>query len=456
MSVLREAIYGVGAFGYTILSFSVISWSMYYYVPPPFQGLVPRVPVYLFGVAMVMGRVIGALSDPIIGYWSDHVSTRWGKRLPFVIFGTLPLGVLYILLWNPPLQNESILNFAFLALVLMSFFFMYTFVVCPYLALLPAIARNPVERVRLSTWLSVGIMAGGALVGVSSSFLIGLVGFKLMGVLWSVVAMACLYVSAWVLRDADRGSPVKGLASLNGFSSRSPFSGFSIARIRGVFLEVGKDESLLVYLRTMTLAWMGINVLLISLPYLLSVYLGIDKEDIGMYAGATVFTTALVLPWLGFVVARLGQKNAFGLAMLSAAVLTTSFLLAGHNPLPLSNSAQALIFFALAGLPLAPLYVLPNSLMAEIIDHRKRRTGDDVEAFYFGLQGLVLEFSLGLSFGVTSLFLGCLGYGGEKSLGIAIIPVVTGLCFAGAYAFFRKFPIGGGKGGFPKTRHLSC
>lgn len=464
MTLVKEVTYGIGAFGYTLLSFSVISWSMYYYVPPPSQGLVPRVPVYLFGMAMVLGRIVGALSDPVVGYWSDRVSTKWGKRLPFVVFGSLPLVALYVLLWNPPVNGESILNFAFLALVLVSFFFMYTFVVCPYLALLPTMARTPTERVRLSAWLSVGVMTGGGLVGITSSFVIGLMGFRLMGLLWGFAALTCLYVSVWVLRRAERtppgdlpqepscpsdprpespGARDPHLCDPRSEHSRPFVPSFFLARVEEVFTAVRRDRPLLIYLKTMTLAWVGVNVLLVSLPYLLSVYLGIEKEYISVYAGATAVTAALTLPWLNWIISRVGQKETFAGAMLFAAVLMVSFLLLGRGDSPVSNLARAFIFFALAGVPLAPLYVLPNSLLAEIIDNRKKELDEHVEAFYFGLQGFVLEFALGLSFGLTTLFFGSLGYGEDGSMGVAAVPLLTGLCFGGAYAFFRRFPLGG-------------
>ena len=40
------------------------------------------------GSLITAGRLIDAFSDPIIGWWSDRTRSRWGRRIPFILFST--------------------------------------------------------------------------------------------------------------------------------------------------------------------------------------------------------------------------------------------------------------------------------------------------------------------------------------------------------------------------------
>jgi len=54
------------------------------------------------GVVLFVAVVFDALTDPIIGAWSDRLNTRWGRRHPFMLAATLPLGVGFVGLFTPP------------------------------------------------------------------------------------------------------------------------------------------------------------------------------------------------------------------------------------------------------------------------------------------------------------------------------------------------------------------
>ena len=54
------------------------------------------------GVALAVAVIFDAISDPIIGAWSDRLESRWGRRHPFMVAGTLPMGVGFIGLFAVP------------------------------------------------------------------------------------------------------------------------------------------------------------------------------------------------------------------------------------------------------------------------------------------------------------------------------------------------------------------
>jgi GPH family glycoside/pentoside/hexuronide:cation symporter len=97
---------GAGAIGVKDNGFSYFLLMFYSQV----VGLDAR----LVGVALTVALVVDAFVDPIVGYWSDNVRTRWGRRHPFMYAAALPLAASYFLLWNPPLAWSSSGKFAYL------------------------------------------------------------------------------------------------------------------------------------------------------------------------------------------------------------------------------------------------------------------------------------------------------------------------------------------------------
>jgi Na+/melibiose symporter-like transporter len=65
----------------------------------------------LAGLAVGIGLIIDAISDPLIGYLSDNTHSRWGRRHPWILASVLPLGGAFYFLWHPPsfVQGDMLL-----------------------------------------------------------------------------------------------------------------------------------------------------------------------------------------------------------------------------------------------------------------------------------------------------------------------------------------------------------
>ena len=56
----------------------------------------------LAGLAVGIGLVFDAITDPLVGYLSDGTRSRWGRRHPWLYASILPLCATFYLLWHPP------------------------------------------------------------------------------------------------------------------------------------------------------------------------------------------------------------------------------------------------------------------------------------------------------------------------------------------------------------------
>ncbi|MEE4281399.1 MAG: MFS transporter, partial [Pseudomonadales bacterium] len=84
VSVFNKLAYGFGsvAFGVKNNGFD------YYFLL--FYSQVMGVDAQLVGNALLLALMFDALSDPLIGYFSDNFHSRWGRRHPFMYFAAVP------------------------------------------------------------------------------------------------------------------------------------------------------------------------------------------------------------------------------------------------------------------------------------------------------------------------------------------------------------------------------
>jgi len=83
-----------------------------------FASDVLLLPPLAVGVIFALGRVWDAVSDPIVGTWSDRTRTRLGRRRPWMLAAVPVLAVSVYMIWVPPEWEQG----ALLAWVAVSLF----------------------------------------------------------------------------------------------------------------------------------------------------------------------------------------------------------------------------------------------------------------------------------------------------------------------------------------------
>jgi GPH family glycoside/pentoside/hexuronide:cation symporter len=104
------------------------------------------------------------------------------------------------------------------------------------------------------------------------------------------------------------------------------------------------------------------------------------------------------------------------------------------------NLAFAYATIALAGIPLASLFTVPNAMVADLTDLDEKLTGMRREAIYFGTQGLFLKIDLGLSTLVMTIMFSVFGKSIQNPLGIRMTGLLGSLFAIIGIIAFLKFP----------------
>ena len=106
----------------------------------------------LAGLAVGIGLVFDAITDPLIGYLSDNTRSSWGRRHPWLYASVLPLGASFYYLWHPPgfVEGDTLL-FAWLMVCNVSMRTALTMFLVPAYAIVAELTSNYDERTRLLT-----------------------------------------------------------------------------------------------------------------------------------------------------------------------------------------------------------------------------------------------------------------------------------------------------------------
>ncbi|MEP0390719.1 MAG: MFS transporter [Erythrobacter sp.] len=195
-SVLLKLTHGFGAAAFGIKNNGFDYFLLLFY------GTVVGLEPGLVGLAILIALVFDAFSDPLVGYWSDNLRSRWGRRHPFMYAAALPVGLSYFLLWNPPELSQLglFLYLTILAVLIRTFI---TFYETPSTALLPELSRDYDERTSLQSYRIFFGWCGGNMMSILMfGFILtgplGLrdrAGFETYGIIAGVILFAAIVVS---------------------------------------------------------------------------------------------------------------------------------------------------------------------------------------------------------------------------------------------------------------------
>ncbi|WP_027132213.1 MFS transporter [Fusobacterium necrophorum] len=390
LTTKTQIFYGLGV-SYAIVDQIFAQWILYFYLPPASAGLPIIMPALYISYALAISRFVDMVTDPLVGFLSDKLNTRFGRRIPLIAFGSIPLALSTLAFFFPPRENPST-AFFYLAIVGSLFFTFYTIVGAPYNAMIPEIGRNQTERLNLSTWQSVFRLVYTAFAMIVPGILIKAFGKgdTLLGIR-AMVAFLCLIV-------------VLGLAVTVFFVKEKEYSTGEISKenFRNTIGIILKEKNFFYYLFGLLFFFIGFNNLRAVVNYYVEDIMGMGKAEITL-ASALLFGVAALffLPTNQY-----SKKYGYRKVMLSCLVLmgifTGNFYFLGKI-LPVK---LGFLLFALLGIPIAgAAFIFPPAMLSEIANHISERSGSRIEGLCFGIQGFFLKLAFLLSILILPLVL---------------------------------------------------
>ncbi len=157
ISVKEKIGYGLGDTASNLYFQMFIIYLLFFYTD------VFGIPAAAAGTMLMVSRFWDAVNDPLMGIIADRTSTRWGKFRPYLLWISIPIGVIGIAtFYTPDLGVGGKIVYAYVTYTLMMM--AYTAINIPYSALMGVLSPDTQERTSVSTYRFVLAFVGAFLV----------------------------------------------------------------------------------------------------------------------------------------------------------------------------------------------------------------------------------------------------------------------------------------------------
>jgi len=435
---MQKVAYGVGNTGLALVNVGISSWLLYFLAPGTGRVLLPASVV---GAIWLGGRIVDAFIDPPLATWSDGHHSKLGRRLPFMLWTGLPLGIATVLLFTEGAYGISpVLRGVLLALYLGLFYFLFSVWAVPYNALVADLSPDQGERVDLSTsaasfnliGTAIAMMGFGKLVelfspkaavlGAAAPFFGG--AFLPAAAIIGVLAVLSFYASnLGLLRLKTAGDEPSKLPFLKSAAS------------------VFKNKPFVTYVVGMNVFWAGFSIINMSVAYYITVLMGEGVGFTSYSLGATFGVAILCFPLMNALPKRIGKRRTVMLCTLAMAFALSLIFFIPSPPFGLSPRIFGLCVMALAGLPVAGLFIIPNAMVADLSDFRLPNGDKPGEAIYYGVQGVIQNLMIGLVTLLSGVLYDVFGNSPGHDLGVRLTgPIGAAFALFAFFAFLLFYP----------------
>jgi GPH family glycoside/pentoside/hexuronide:cation symporter len=373
--------FGLGSIAYGIKDGGFGTFLLLYY------NQVIGLPAAKVGLAIMGALVIEAFVDPLVGWFSDHTRSRWGRRHPWMYASALPVAIGWLLLWNPPHWAPGplllyLFGSALLVRVALSMFEI------PSSALGPELSSDYDERTRLFSYRYLFGWGGGLLMlflayvvflrpdATHANGFTNAAGYSAMATFAAVVMGLSIVISSIGLHhEIDRLPP-------------APAAGGTLGEHLRLFGRTIANKGFLILLGGGLCAYTAQGI-----SFALSNY---NYQFVWRLAGGDyIFLPLALMIGAGiafFIAPRLTRggnkaKVAAWLSVANVAFLITPYLLrlAGVFPEPTTPLLLPILLFIFACNTACGVgaFILGAAMLADVVEESEMRTGERSEGVFF-------------------------------------------------------------------------
>lgn len=399
-----KTLYGSGDWG--IASIGMMRSIFYAIYLTDVVGIEPR----LASLGALAGIVWDAINDPLIGMLSDRVKSKLGRRRPFLLWFAIPFGLSFIMLWSAPNWESQIGLLIYVTLAFMISDTLTTLVAVPYLSLTPELTQNYDERTSLSSFRTVFQLLGAMIVVIAAPMIVDSVilsggsqqqGFMAAGAVFGAVGAVPLFLIGLFVRERYASTAVEQETLSFRETLKLAWQNIPFRYAVGIYM----------------FNWSAVDMVAITFPFFLLYWVaqgnllakinifGVDLALESAFFGVMMFVCILFVPFWLWISKRFNKIQAYIAGMASWIIV--QLLIFTIQP---GDTNYLLLIAALAGIGVSAAYILPDSILPDVIDWDELRTGRRQEGIYYGIRTLIRKLTgAGVIF-VTLQILGWSGY----------------------------------------------
>lgn len=410
----------------------ISNYLLYFFQPTVKSGLPTLLPdnkllgfITIMALITAIGKVVDAVTDPIVASLSDKCTHKAGRRMPFLRYAAIPYAASVLLIFYAPFKAGSAANAVWVGFFLIVYYTAYTFFFIPRNALVPEII--PDTKVRVGYYgISTAFFMGSSSFMYAATLFVDMLKKAGLSPIWAwrsvftvfaAIGITCLLLSAYAFNEKDyveentrpKESILKSFAlvfknkNFVVFTAGDLFSGVSMAFFQTamlyyitMLLNVPESQSFLVMLTAIVVA-------IALFPLIIKVSRKYNKKT-PLVAASVVFTVVFGIIYFGDKLAALAPGNE---------------LIVG------------LIVGVIVAFPFASINILPQSIISDIIQLDSVENGVNREGIFSAVKTFIEKVASAVAMmGVSSI----LAIGAIEGESVSLIGVkLTGVC-AGVFS----------------------
>jgi glycoside/pentoside/hexuronide:cation symporter, GPH family len=418
----RIILFSFGGSGATLIA-TLVGLATYFYIPPgngqaDFASYIPMnmfLGITIFGLIMFIGNLPTVLLYPFVASWSDNSKSKLGRRKKFLLISFLPIAVLSMMIFTPPVAHESYWNALYLfgVIVLLSVFRCFANVAG---AIPPEYSTTQKQIMYFSIFGSVGWIIG-YLLGSQVVYLIKNTftasGMSITTAFQITVGMligigAIISTFQFLILDDKKYGDSRNI-SVNVWKSMKL---------------IMKDKDYMLWILISVVYFWGDAIFNAGLVYYVTVNYQFSENLMTLFGGILIGVSLILYPVVNKVVLKHGKKKpfAFTLFVMSFGMVLFAF----PNLTTLPRIAIIIVIMGFLSIYSAFSGIIPGAIGNEIIKEGCMRRGVGNEATYGATGGLLTYIPGSLpALIIPSILL--LGKTQENHTGVTLLALICGV-----------------------------
>jgi glycoside/pentoside/hexuronide:cation symporter, GPH family len=385
----------------------------------------------LAGILGALPRLLDAVTDPIMGFISDNTKSKWGRRKPYILLGSVITGVTFMIMWQLNPENSQLYNFVYFLIVSIFFYIGYTIFATPLIGLGYEMTPDYNERTRLmavSQWMGqIAWMIAPwfwVIIYDPDIFASAPEGARQLSIWVGALCMVlgilpALFNKEMIVPDQDK------LANLN----RKEFAKNVKEFIKGIKLTL-KNKQFVKLCGATFLIFNGFQTVAQFAMFIIVYYLfNGDKVASGTWPAwfgtvSALVTAFIVIPIVTKLATKFGKKNAF---IIATVISIAGYILKwwGFDP---SNPWLMFMPIPLLSFGIGGLFTLMMSMTADVCDLDELKNGERREGMFGAVYWWMVKLGTAIALLSSGVVLSMVGF--DESVDKQTVEAITNLRIA--------------------------
>jgi len=334
----------------------------------------------LAGIMLLFPKLWDVVSDPLMGAISDVTHSRFGRRRVYLLYGAVPFGISFFILFLVPGFQTEFANALQVSLLFALACTFFTIVNVPYASMVPEMSDDYNERLSITSFrmsfASIGaLLAGGLTMELVTAGGGGAAGFRYMG---GIFGLAIIVFCLWCFfgtRKAPSLPPQKEMPPMK--------EQIKIA---------AKNYPFVILMTSYFLQALAIGVMMAGFVYYVKYAMALPETAMNIAFPIFMVTGVIFIPvWLA-VGKKLGKIKSYYIGLAIFTVMMGS--------LYFTSASQLWLFYAqvfLAGIGFSSFQLFPFSMLPDTVEYDQMQSGMRREGIFSGMwsAGQKIAYSVG-------------------------------------------------------------